>query len=66
MKLIRLSMIYRQKAQEIKDKLIKNIDDDSNAFNEYMENNASSSKLTSDEKSARISAMQMQRGFYVS
>ena len=25
------------RAQEIKDKLIKNIDDDSNAFNEYME-----------------------------
>lgn len=46
------------KAQEIKDKLIKNIDDDSNAFNEYMEA-MRLPQTTSDEKSARISAMQM-------
>jgi len=45
------------KAQEIKDKLVKNIDDDSNAFNEYME----AMRLpqnTPEEKSARLEAMQ--------
>jgi glutamate formiminotransferase/formiminotetrahydrofolate cyclodeaminase len=46
------------KAQEIKDKLIKNIDDDSNAFNEYMEA-MRLPQTTADEKSERISAMQM-------
>jgi len=45
------------KAIEIKDKLIKNIDDDSNAFNEYME----AMRLpqnTPEEKNARFAAMQ--------
>lgn len=46
------------KAQEIKDKLMKNIDDDSNAFNEYMEA-MRLPQTTPDEKLARISAMQM-------
>ncbi len=45
------------KAIEIKDKLIKNIDDDSNAFNEYME----AMRLpqnTPEEKNTRFAAMQ--------
>ncbi|MBN8545114.1 MAG: glutamate formimidoyltransferase [Ignavibacteria bacterium] len=45
------------KAIEIKDKLIKNIDDDSNAFNEYME----AMRLpqnTPEEKNIRFAAMQ--------
>jgi glutamate formiminotransferase/formiminotetrahydrofolate cyclodeaminase len=45
------------RAQEIKDKLLKNIDDDSNAFNEYMEA-MRLPKTTSEEKIARLSAMQ--------
>lgn len=45
------------KAQEIKDKLIKNIDDDSNAFNEYMEA-MRLPQTTPEEKSIRLEAMQ--------
>ena len=45
------------KAIEIKDKLIKNIDDDSNAFNEYMEA-MRLSQNTPEEKNIRFAAMQ--------